>query len=86
MSRRLLKLIRKIASHEAKKHKYPAPVETQVFGMFCNRMVIDAESALLLAKKGYYGPAYSLIAILLRNITMYASLLSEKSRLVPQKM
>ena len=79
-SKRLLRLIKKIATHESKAHKHPAPIEVQVFLMFCNRMLIDAESALLLAKKGYYGPAYSLIAVSLRNMNMYASLLSDKSR------
>ncbi len=79
-SQRILKLIRRIVDREVGAHNYPAPIDVQVFALFCNRILIDAESALLLSKKGYYGPAYSLIAISLRNITMYASLLSDRSR------
>ena len=59
----------------------PIPIERQAFFLFANRMIIDAESARLLAKKGFYGSGYSIIAVMLRSIAMYASLIADKKRL-----
>ncbi len=59
----------------------PIPIEKQVFFLFANRMIVDANSARLLARNGFYGAGYTITAVMLRNITMYASLLSDKTRL-----
>ncbi|MFA6552721.1 MAG: hypothetical protein WCT19_04470 [Candidatus Paceibacterota bacterium] len=77
----VLFILRQIVSQENKKVQRPMSIKDQVFFIFANRMIIDAESALLLLKKGYYGSAYSLIAIMLRNEAMFASLISDEARL-----
>lgn len=74
-------ILRQIVSKKSKKVQKPMPIKDQVFFIFANRMIIDAESAILLLKKGYYGSAYSLIAIMLRNEAMFASLISDETRL-----
>jgi len=76
-----LNILRKITFLESKAVSKPIPLEKQVFFVFANRMIIDAESARLLAHKGYYGAGYCITAIMLRNIAMYASLLADKARI-----
>mgnify|MGYP001558091337 FL=1 len=44
-------------------------------------MIVDAQSSRLLAEKGLYGSGYSINAIMLRSITMYASLMANKNHL-----
>jgi hypothetical protein len=74
----LIKIVRLKANNVTAR---PIPIEEQVFFLFANRMIIDAESARLLARNGFYGSGYSIIAIMLRTITMYASLAADKNRL-----
>ncbi len=74
-------ILRRIAFLEHKNTTQPLSIEQQVFFIFANRMIIDAQSALLLAKKGYYGTGYSVTAIMLRSLTMYASLVSDNTSL-----
>lgn len=74
-------ILKDIAFQERKKLKGSLTIEQQVFFIFTNRMLIDGRSAALLSKKGYYGSASSLVAVMMRSETMYASLVSDKTRL-----
>lgn len=77
-----LYILKQVVYREFKSIKsYPAPIEKQVFFLFANRMIVDAQSSRILAKKGLYGSGYSLTAVMLRSITMYASLMADRSRL-----
>lgn len=76
-----LELLKKVAKKESQLPAHPTPIKTQIFLMFCNRIIIDTESILLLSEAGYYGSAFSLCAIDARNIMMYASLISEETRM-----
>jgi len=74
-------ILRRIVHKEQKISGRLLSVEQQVFFIFANRMIIDAESSLLLSRKGYYGAGYSLVAMMLRNLKMYAALVSDKKLL-----
>jgi hypothetical protein len=74
-------ILKQIAYSESKKSSTPIPIEQQVFFLFVNRMLIDAQSMIALSKKGLYGTSYSIAAMMLRSSTMYASLVSDKTKL-----
>lgn len=74
-------ILKRISYLESKATTKPIPIEKQVFFIFANRMIIDAQSADFLAKEGLYGAGYSITAIMLRSLSMYASLVSNKNRL-----
>lgn len=77
-----LNLLKQVVYQEGKLiTTHPAPIEKQVFFLFANRMIVDAQSSRLLAEKGLYGSGYSITAVMLRSIRMYASLMADKNRL-----
>lgn len=77
-----LNLLKQLVYQEEKSiTTHSIPVEKQIFFLFANRMIVDTQSSRLLAEKGLYGSGYSITAVMLRSITMYASLMADKTRL-----